>query len=163
MCCVLGRVEQNLDEHCLGGNTQRGVLRLHTANNTQIRGTTQMYKAQHKTKMEQERIFYYFSVQKLRLAYTSFPCPYIGYGRLRLSVNRFLSLTPSHHYLCRNAFPSEPTLSFRYALRFALFDLVCSRPLSATRSASPFPTWFVRILCPLRSDLVCLVFGDSQH
>ena len=100
---------------------------------------------------------------KLRLAYTSFPYPYIGHGRLSLSVNRFLYLTPSHHYLCRNAFPSEPTLSFRYALRFALFDLVCSRPLSATRSASPFPTWFVRILCPLRSDLVCLVFGDSQH
>ena len=60
-------------------------------------------------------------------------------------MNHFLSLTPSHHYSCRNTF--TPALTFP----------------SVTRSASPFQTRFVRVLCPLRSVPVCLVIGDGQH
>ena len=75
---------------------------------------TQMYKAQHKKKDGARKDILFILSTKLRPTYTSFPCPYIGHGRLHLSVNRFLSLTPSHHYLCRNAFTSDPTLSFRY-------------------------------------------------
>ena len=69
--------------------------------------------------MEQERIFLLSLSTKLRLVNTSFPCPYIGHGRLRLSVNRFLSLTLSHHYYRCNAFTLALPFSFRYALRLA--------------------------------------------
>ena len=108
---------------------------------------TQVYTSQHKIQMEQEKNFLLSWSTELRLVNTSFPFPYIGRGRSHLSVNLFLSLTLSHHYLCRNAFPSGPTLSFHYALRYVLSDLACPRPLSAL----------------LRSNLVCLVVEDEQQ
>ena len=148
MGCVAywGLMERSSGEHHLGGNTQHKVLRLNTMDNTLIRRTTHMYKCSRQRQRWSKKGSSTNSGYKITTNFfTGFPCPYIGHGRLRLSVNLFLSLTPSHHYSCRNTF--TPALTFP----------------SVTRSASPFQTRFVRVLCPLRSVPVCLVIGDGQH
>ena len=70
-------------------------------------------------------------------------------------MNRFLSLTLSHHYYRCNAFTLALPLSFHYALPvprflplyFALSNFACPRPLSTL----------------LLYALVWLVVGDGQH
>ena len=95
--------------------------------------------------MEQAKSFYYFCVlQNYDYFYTGFPCPYIGHVRLRLCVNLFLSLTPSHYDLARYFFTlGLPFFPLRVTPRLFKHGLSAPlRPFMLGRRRRPTTTTF---------------------
>ena len=102
-------MELNSGEHSLVDNTQHRVLRINTVM------LNIDYEEDIDTDIEQENLsITYVCITKLQLCFTGFPCPYIGYEWLRLCVNCFLSLSPSHYCFFYYAFtPALPVLPLR--------------------------------------------------